>query len=157
LCQLCNIERPIEDFTILYQRKDNGLVYRRHECVECRKQVNKRPDQKEKAASRKYRYDRSAKGWEAKSKWRFKREYGISVEDARHLLSAQDGRCANIACCKQIEFGVKDRKKIAVIDHCHKTGRVRGVMCDMCNKTMGMSADNPAILMGLANYLRRYA
>ena len=40
------------------------------------------------------------------------------------------------------------------IDHCHKTGKIRGLLCDMCNKGLGMFQDNPAMLEAAITYLK---
>jgi hypothetical protein len=39
------------------------------------------------------------------------------------------------------------------IDHCHTTNRIRGVVCSVCNLTLGRAGDNPARLRALADYL----
>ncbi len=49
-----------------------------------------------------------------------------------------------------------DRRALNV-DHCHDTGKVRGLLCDNCNKALGLFRDNPELLGQAANYLRRYS
>lgn len=49
-----------------------------------------------------------------------------------------------------------DRRELNV-DHCHSTGKVRGLLCDNCNKALGLFRDNPELLGQAANYLRRYS
>ena len=49
-----------------------------------------------------------------------------------------------------------DRRALNV-DHCHDTGKVRGLLCDNCNKALGLFRDNPKLLGQAANYLRRYS
>ena len=62
-----------------------------------------------------------------------------------YLFEAQNGRCA-------ICNGTR-RQRLSV-DHCHKTGRVRGLLCRMCNGRLLTSArDNPEVLRNAANYL----
>jgi hypothetical protein len=41
------------------------------------------------------------------------------------------------------------------LDHCHQTGRIRGLLCDRCNKMLGMAKDRPEILRAAAKYLER--
>jgi len=62
-------------------------------------------------------------------KWR----YGISIEDKQKMLRKQHGKCS--ICLSSISF----RK--ACVDHCHKTGRVRGLLCSLCNKALGLFGD----------------
>jgi len=60
-------------------------------------------------------------------RWRhIKKKYGLSQEQYLAMLRAQNGRCA---CCKRLP---KPGRWLAV-DHCHETGRVRGLLCNMCN------------------------
>lgn len=72
--------------------------------------------------------------------------YGMTVEDYQLILAAQDGLCA---ICK-----MKPRTKRLHVDHCHKTSKVRGLLCSVCNSGVLASAkDNPEILRAAARYL----
>jgi hypothetical protein len=63
------------------------------------------------------------------------------------MLKEQDNKCPG---CGD-EFSVDNPPHI---DHCHRTGRVRGVLCGWCNKTLGMSQERPERLgPGLLKYL----
>lgn len=72
--------------------------------------------------------------WHAKyrASARFRR-YGLSEEGYNALLAQQHGRCPT---CKQ-KFGVP------CVDHCHSTGRVRGLLCHKCNLGIGYFNDDP--------------
>lgn len=59
-----------------------------------------------------------------------KRLYGLTAEEMAALLEKQDHRCA---VCRR-EFGVEVKQHV---DHCHDTGRVRGLLCARCNSTEG--------------------
>jgi len=56
------------------------------------------------------------------------------IIDKRALLVSQDGRC--LICEEEIEFS-GDYGCSAVIDHDHATGKVRGILCQECNKSLG--------------------
>lgn len=75
-------------------------------------------------------------------------KYKISLEDYNDLFNKQNGSCAG---CKrhQSEFS----KRFA-IDHCHKTNKIRGLLCMQCNLTLGMINDNTDVLSNLINYLK---
>lgn len=62
------------------------------------------------------------------------------------MLSGQDGRCAICG------VSVLPPKK-AVVDHCHATGRVRGILCPNCNLGLGHFYDTPALLWRALSYL----
>jgi hypothetical protein len=73
------------------------------------------------------------------------KRYGLTLEQYQSLVEKQGGRCA---ICKRV------LEKILVVDHCHETGRVRGLLCDRCNAGLGMFVDNPLILKSAIEYLK---
>lgn len=77
--------------------------------------------------------------------------YGITVEQYAAMLAAQGGGCA---ICGRADNGGQ-RAKWLHVDHCHRTGRVRGVLCAKCNKAIGLFADDPTLLVRGASYLRK--
>lgn len=75
-----------------------------------------------------------------------RRKYGISLSQFDAMLAAQNGTCA--ICLKEPTEG-----KPLHVDHCHSTGRVRGLLCHQCNWYLG-KVDNDAGLLGrLHSYL----
>jgi hypothetical protein len=75
---------------------------------------------------------------------RLRARYGITSKDRDALLRKQRGRCPG---CRRRNSWKK------VIDHCHKTKKVRGVLCNNCNIVLGHAKDNPNTLRRLACYL----
>lgn len=69
--------------------------------------------------------------------------YGVDNETYKEMLKAQDNKCA---ICKRV------RKRI-VIDHDHKTGVVRGILCDGCNIMLGHLDDDVKFLKSAIDYL----
>ena len=78
---------------------------------------------------------------------RRKREYGVSREDYDSMLLEQNNKCA---ICKDT-IGYE-----AAVDHDHKTGKVRGLLCGKCNSGIGLLKDNPEILRSAAKYLDQH-
>lgn len=74
--------------------------------------------------------------------------YGLTRAELDTLL-AQHEQCA---ICGGSEWGRKGPQ----VDHCHKTGRVRGVLCINCNNGLGRFADDPARLRAAAQYLESH-
>lgn len=74
------------------------------------------------------------------------REYGLTVAEYDALVARHAGNCG--ACGKP--FGDD-----FVIDHCHLTGTVRGLLHGTCNSALGFAKDSPATLRALAAYLER--
>lgn len=63
----------------------------------------------------------------------------------------QRNRCA---ICKQFNFKNKQKYRLA-IDHCHKTNKVRGLLCSSCNLGISQFRDNPKWLSEAAKYIKR--
>lgn len=74
-----------------------------------------------------------------------KRKYGITLEVYQILFEQQNGVCA---ICKRSE----ERRTLAV-DHNHKTGKVRGLLCGSCNRALGLFNDDPEILATAREYV----
>src|ERR1700752_5364959 len=67
------------------------------------------------------------------------RKYQVPEETYDRMLEAQDGLCA-------ICLGPPTEKRALAIDHCHNTGRIRGLLCLRCNTALGKFKDDPEIL-----------
>jgi hypothetical protein len=70
--------------------------------------------------------------------------YGISTEQYEQLLETRGTRCPICG----------DKNESPNIDHCHKTGKVRGLLCGRCNTALGMLRDNPRACLRAAIYLQ---
>jgi hypothetical protein len=79
------------------------------------------------------------------------RRYGITVDDYDKMLLEQGGRCA---ICPAVSAGGRHKKHFH-IDHCHKTGVVRGLLCNSCNTLLGSSKDSVRTLQNAIAYLKR--
>ena len=87
---------------------------------------------------------------------RLKHRYGITSADYDYMYSSQGGCCA--ICRKPAEEGNSPahwKNKLAV-DHCHDTGKVRGLLCNDCNAGIGHLA-NESVALAAADYLRLHA
>ena len=77
------------------------------------------------------------------------RQYGISLDDYNKMLESQNYKCA--ICSNEDEV---EGRKLA-IDHCHTTGKVRGLLCGKCNRGLGLFYDNVQLLQNAISYLAR--
>ena len=66
--------------------------------------------------------------------------------DYNALWTAQDGKCA---ICRQVCI------KALALDHCHKTGRIRGLLCMRCNTALGLLKDDQGLLSKAIEYLQK--
>jgi hypothetical protein len=73
------------------------------------------------------------------------KKYGLTQDDFNTMLKEQTNKCK---IC-EMEF-----TKTPHIDHCHETGVVRGLLCQLCNTSLGGFKDNPDILRSAINYLQ---
>lgn len=76
-------------------------------------------------------------------------KFGITQAELDAMLEAQHNLCA---ICGNGHVGVGTRLHI---DHCHSTGRIRGLLCGKCNTAVGLLDDSPERAEQLAAYLRR--
>jgi hypothetical protein len=72
----------------------------------------------------------------------FVSSYGITYEEAEELKRQQDYKCGVCGLVKPLH-----------VDHCHKTNKVRGMLCGTCNRGLGCAYDNPEILRSMINWL----
>ena len=83
-----------------------------------------------------------------RQRWlRIRRQYGIEKEEYYDLIDRQDNRC--LICGTQ--FGTIK----PCIDHCHRTGRIRGILCSPCNTILGAAHDDPDRLLAAIRYLQQ--
>ena len=79
--------------------------------------------------------------------FQLKRRYGITIEDYDYMLKEQGHRCA---ICRTDNPGGQGRFHV---DHCHDTGRVRGLLCSNCNHGLGKFQDSVLFLEQAIRYL----
>lgn len=82
---------------------------------------------------------------EKRKDWALRTNYGITLSQYEEMYSKQNGRC--LFC---------DKAEKLFVDHCHKTGAVRGLLCNNCNLMLGHAKDSPALLRIAATYLDNY-
>ena len=75
------------------------------------------------------------------------RKFSVTAEQYKQMLRAQSGRCA---ICRKRQTG---RFKHLAVDHDHKTDKVRGLLCGVCNRAIGQLGDDPKIVARAVEYL----
>ena len=81
-----------------------------------------------------------------------KERYGITVDQYHEIAGAQKGVCAICKRAQLCEDKTKFRGRLFV-DHCHASGRVRGLLCFKCNVMLGCANDKIEVLLGAVKYL----
>lgn len=77
--------------------------------------------------------------------------YGIPLDEYDRMYSNQHGRCC--ICGKHSD---ETHRKRLFVDHCHKTGKIRGLLCQQCNTALGMASDDIDILCAMIGYLSEH-
>jgi hypothetical protein len=123
------------------------------ECVKCKKLKNissfsLTPAKNPRGSCKDCRCTQN-RGTESRSrKLQFK--YKITHEDYLNILETQNGVCLGCGVKAEEQYhGVLD------VDHNHKTGKVRGLLCSTCNRLLGFAGDNVSVLLNLAAYLNK--
>jgi hypothetical protein len=130
-CQFCKKTLTLEQFFKNKKTRDGFGSY----CKNCKQQKNNK-------SWTKNRY----KHLEERKNNHLLKTYNISLKDYKEMLNNQYGLCA-------ICFS-KDKRKLAV-DHNHKTGKIRGLLCQRCNQGIGMFQDNYELLINAIKYIKK--
>lgn len=148
-CTRCHESKKLEEFSLRGLKYPNKRVAR---CKTCLASITRDNYRKHYHLIEKQKYlDNPIKARED----HIKRKYGISPEEYNKLAEFQQYRCA---VCHQPE--TKINKKTGKlhslsIDHCHTTGKVRGLLCDNCNRAEGFLKSDPELIRKLADYLEK--
>lgn len=111
-------------------------------CRQRCRDYHSRNKQKILAYNRKWYHDNKDK---AKNS-RLRRTYNITIDEYDKMVIEQDNKCA--ICKNKFDIG-----KYAQVDHDHKTGKVRGLLCTNCNTRLGWYESN---YIEMYNYLKKY-
>lgn len=140
-CARCKKILPISSFAPEKTTQD-GLKW---SCIECTSQMSK-DNYRRKLAEKSGYYEKLT---EQSFRSRIKRQFGITVEEYELLLRLRGGGCH---ICGRKDADSSGRK--LCVDHCHKTGKVRGLLCKACNQAIGQFKDDPDRIFSAAEYLR---
>jgi hypothetical protein len=89
----------------------------------------------------------------SQSNSKLKQNYGISMVEYEQKLIEQQHACA---ICFSTTPGQNNIKRFSV-DHCHKTGKIRGLLCSNCNKGIGLLNDSVELLEAAIEYLKLHS
>ena len=176
-CTKCGIEKSEDCFTKCNSTKD-GL---QTSCKECKKlyysqsreyrlaysrNYRKEHPEVHRRGSKKYRENNLEKVRESGRKYMqrirkenpervhindrrlsLKKNYNISIEEYENILQSQNGVCA---ICGKPET---NKRGYFCVDHCHKSNKVRGLLCNKCNVALGLIDDDIEILKSMIKYV----
>ena len=144
ICNRCKQILPIEQFSKSKAETKRGWAYRSY-CKPCSNEMcsiySKNNRERRNTYLRGWRKQNPELARKNDKKGRLKSKYGMSIKDYDEMVIKQNKKCA---ICNNL-------KKRLVIDHDHKTGKVRGLLCDSCNHLLGFIDTYPE---GIIKYLK---
>lgn len=140
-CTVCKEEKSLDEY-YNYKTASDGKMYR---CKKCDNEARK-----------KWRKSNPEQAQLSQRGRNLKHKYGITINEYESLLEQQGGRCA---CCGVEEnttlYG-HNRSLNFAVDHCHTTGKVRGLLCNQCNRAIGMLGDTVEGVRRALKYLETH-
>lgn len=133
-CRTCGITKPLEQF-VAHARSACGYTR------QCRSCANAADRARHSALSAEQRQQRARRLKDD----RLRRDHGIDLEEYERRVAEQGGVCG--ICTKP------PRRHFLVVDHCHTTGAIRGLLCNPCNLGLGLLLDDPQRIRRVAAYL----
>lgn len=153
-CKSCRKERMRSKYSAAPEKKQARnkawLAANSEKHAQYRRQWQEANREKMRAYSREWQKSNEIKSAEKS----LKKKYGMVMRDYEVLLAAQGGVCA---ACKRPEREVANGKiRRLAVDHDHGTGKVRGLLCGGCNRSLGLLKENFDAAIGLAKYIQEH-
>jgi hypothetical protein len=136
-CKNCGESKPLAEFP---KHKGCTIDGRLNQCSVCKNKYQSEYGFKNRKRRLVYQRLHSRK-------WVLRTKYGLSLEGYTELFHKQGGKCA--ICIQEIEL----MSHHTHVDHCHATGKVRGILCRHCNRGLGSFKDDETALRNAINYL----
>lgn len=179
ICSECKEEKSLTEFNLHHVHVREGFSKYRGMCKACESEWKRafyqRPENREKRKLYNKRHEKKRKLWKQKPEIKlkareyakeyarkyperirnsyWKRTFGITFQDYQDLFQKQNCKCA---ICGSEKPNGGPRMKNFTIDHSHKDGRVRGLLCFNCNVGLGAFKDSLDILRSAIDYLGNY-
>lgn len=128
LCKKCDVIKPLSEFN----RQKSCVSGYRYECRACQKK--RYTDWYDPKIARNYN---------------LKTNYGITTEDFNLMFENQQGKC--LGCDRH----QSELKRVLCVDHNKITGKVRGLLCDPCNRAFGLIYESAKTLNNLIKYAEK--
>lgn len=137
-CTVCKQNLSYDYYHRSKQTKD-GYGYR---CKDC-----------DKKARLKYQTENKERFKEINRNKLLKNRYGISLDEYNTMLEQQNYSCK---ICGSKDSSSPHGSANFAVDHCHETGSVRGLLCNQCNRGLGLFKDSTELLLKSINYLKEF-
>lgn len=142
-CSKCGVVKPFAEFPLRGTGRPSSW------CKPCTNQYNRAYVRTPEGAAKK---KAAQEAYNARNPdYHVGYRYGLKPGQYDALRAEQGGRCA---ICSATEPGGKAKRW--AVDHCHVTGKVRGLLCVHCNMGIGQLGDDPARLRAAATYIEKH-
>lgn len=139
-CTNCGVEKPYAEFSKNKANKDGHQRW----CKVCATQHRKENAEEGRIYQKEYR-DNNV---ERLRDYRLRKLYGVTLDRFTEMLKQQNHKC--LICGTGLNTS-------SPMDHCHATGKVRGILCTHCNTGLGKFRDNPEFLQAAIAYLNEHS
>jgi hypothetical protein len=139
-CLGCKRTKPLTEF---YTQKVGAKTYWQSYCKPCHI-LNRRKWHFTPAGQRHHR------------RAQLRTKYRMTPEQYDTMLAAQKSVCA-ICRLTDTRGSRAKRPRVLAVDHCHKTKRVRALLCSACNSGLASFRDDPSLMRKAAEYIERHA
>ena len=145
-CTTCKIPKSLVSFN----KEPKGRLGVKSKCKPCEKQYR---------LSHRKQGNKSIASWRSRNPERFKSielkgKYGITLEQYNSILRSQNGVCA-ICCRPEKSHDHRGKLRDLSVDHCHQTGKIRGLLCFDCNTALGKFNEDVEVIASACEYLER--
>lgn len=136
-CNQCKELKSLESFHLDKYARDGKYTI----CKQCKREYQQKNIERDRSWKKDY-YKTNLTYFQ---EYRLQRKYGISFSTKIQMKMDQGYKCA--ICGEVVEL---------VVDHNHKTGAVRNLLCHACNRMIGIAQESPSILRQAALYLEKW-
>jgi len=151
-CTKCKKFKVLSEFCKNVHAKDKHNFRCKTCCSEQQKVFNRKHPKYQQGQVQKWNKNNPEKRHKHQLRCHYKRMYNLSLEDLNEMFLNQNNKCA---ICGIDQKDLKKRKGLAV-DHNHKTGKIRALLCGKCNRALGGFNDDIILLEKAILYLKKY-
>lgn len=106
-------------------------------------------------------YNRNMREWKANnrdkiSRYKWKRRYGITEEQYKEMYISQNGKCAICGKEETARHNTSNKVLKLAVDHCHKSGKIRDLLCQKCNRGIGKFDEDPELFEKAKQYVTKH-
>lgn len=156
VCTRCKENKTVDHFNAQKRLSKLGFPIYYSECKPCAAVQTLESWQRLSIDQKRERRRKYDMGFDYHKDYKLRMLYGMTLEEFDARLRAQDFKCE--ICSEDIQRGERNSKgkDVARVDHCHTTGKARGIICHQCNVLLGNAKDSRELLRNAERYLKKY-